>query len=151
MEEDGEKEKIKFIEDLKKQGVQVLGLQKEIRSLKTRIGKLTGRVEEQENLELQKQIFSLSDELKSLNNSVLKFKRLMAMNDMNLTQYLICEAIKNKYTGQTKAKLKEFIRIKYSRSSEATKTSNEPLSIMLKFRHECVEFSDEHNLEAFIG
>lgn len=150
MEDDGEKEKVKFIEDLKKQGEQILVFQKGIRSLKTRISKLTGRVEQIENLEFQNQISSLSDKVESLNKSFLNAKRIVAVNGMNFNQYHICENIMNQYEGEEEANLKGQIRIMYARASEAVKTSKKPLTLMLKFTQECAKFSKEHNLDAFV-
>ena len=149
MVEDGEEEKIKFLDDFKKQVKQIPELQKEIRSLKTRLGKLTGRVDVLENLELQKQIFSLNDKVVSFSEQFLTTNRTIARTDMDFIRIYMQQSLVLCSPTKPISEIREILDLKFARLSEALKYSLEPLNILAKFRKECIEISDKYGLNAF--
>lgn len=126
------------------------GIQKEIRSLKTRLGKITGRIEGIENLDLQKQIFTHSDNVKSLNMTLLDSLRILSISIMDVTQYIVCVEIMKKYSGEKETSLMKQIQLNFARMSGDVKKSDSPLLNMIEFRQECIDFAKENHLNIFI-
>jgi len=124
-------------------------LQNEIKSLKAKLTKLSGRIESLELMAFQEQISSLNDKMKSISESLLAASRRLARFEMEFLQYHVRGVIRDELSGPECERVREYIAKEYARAEEKLVHSSEPLSILRDFRKVCTECSKEYNLGAF--
>lgn len=124
-------------------------IQNAVKSINTRLNKLSSRIENLELMAFQEQINSLNDKIDSLNGNLLNVSRAIARFEMDFTQSHMCVAIRNHVSGQKQKDLEEHVKMLFAKYREVIKHSLDPVSIALEFRVECVKCSNEYNLDAF--
>lgn len=123
-------------------------LQNDIKSIKNKLAKLSGRIESLELMALPDQISNLDDEIKAVNSNLLSVSRFFAVFEMDFMQFHLRSRIQDSEIEYTEDVLEKIIAA-FSRAKEAVKYATDPLEIVLDFRNECTRISKEYELDAF--
>lgn len=118
-------------------------IDKQVRSLKQRLGKLDGRIQNQENLALQDQIFRLNDKIKELDTKLLETNRALASSEILGLRDRLEEAIK----GTPHAfwqKMHDFLGEESSAALQAVAGRPDPLAMLEIFRKSCDKYFSEN-------
>jgi hypothetical protein len=124
-------------------------LQKEIKSLKGKITKLTNRIQTLEMMAFQEQITSLVEKINLLNEKALETSRYAAKFEMDFIQYHMKGMIHQKLSNQERERLSEHITQLFATAKERVQNSLEPISILIDFKNECIDCSKKYDLDAF--
>jgi primosomal protein N'' len=125
MVEDEEISKVKSYKDFEKI---VNKLQEDVRSLKTRLGKLNSRAELFDLLAFQKQLDSLNDRIKEWSDNLTASNRNVAMNAVSLTYLKAQQLIDNKHSYILAQMIADLGKI-----NERIRTSDNPLEVAEKY------------------
>lgn len=125
-------------------------LKSEIKSLKTRLTKLSGRIESLELMDFQSQILKIGEKIDSINEHLVITSRYLADLEMNLTQYLIADGIQKHLHGEIREQVKNRIMMSFAQAREALKHSSNPHEITRKFVEECEICSKSYKLRVFM-
>ncbi len=141
MTEDAEAQLYRDIANLTEQ---LPKLDKRIKKLESHCRQLSTKIN---RIEIQ----GLQDQFTSLTDNILQIKRTLARFEMDFTQSHMIDAIRISLSGSIKQRAEDHIKLEFARSAEALKHTMEPLFIGLKFRKNCIKFSEANNLDAFYG
>jgi hypothetical protein len=96
------------------------------------------------------QLQSLQKQITSLSESLLQTRRALAYLDIEIMRLHMNRAIRQRLQSPTKERAREYIDSEYGKAMEAIKNSPKPLTVAREFRDECVKYSQQYKLDAFM-
>lgn len=138
------------MDSLEKKVEPIESVEKDVRSLKTRISRLTGRVEKLELLDFQSQITRLDEQIGDLHSD---FHTLAGENFMwiqrKLGEFIIASTLSqaNHYFKSSKAKnALEQLNISAAGAHAKVQISNAPLEDAITFYNDCLKLAEESGI-----